>query len=99
MIFGLVMALITRGINLSAGGMGLIFFSSLVILVIDWLLTRQLSRVLDMHRFADAVQPAKNLKEKAIPQIGSPGEPISTVTEHLLGPLSQSRASERHSAK
>ena len=48
MIFGLVMALITRGLSLSAEGMVLIFFSSLVILAIDWLLVRQLSRVLNV---------------------------------------------------
>ena len=58
MIFGLVMALITRGINLSAGGMVLIFFSLLVILAIAWLLVRQLSRVLDMPQLpAEATQP------------------------------------------
>ena len=45
MIFGLVMALITRGLSLSAEGMVLIFFSSLVILAIDWLLVRQLSHL------------------------------------------------------
>jgi hypothetical protein len=52
MIFALVMALVTRGINLSAGGMGLIFTSSLIILTIDWLLVRQLSRVLNVPQLS-----------------------------------------------
>ena len=67
MIFALVMALITRGINLSPGGMFWISFALLVILAIDWLLVRQLSRVLDMPQLsADATQPKKpELKRKA----------------------------------
>lgn len=97
MIFALVMSLISRGMNLSAGGIGLVFFSSLIILVIDWLLSRQLSRVLDMHRFADSVQPAKKPDEKSIPQIGFPGDPISSVTDHTtrtFEPVSRKRTTQ-----
>src|SRR5688500_20401415 len=47
MIFGLVMALITRGMSLSGGGMTLVVLTLLMILGIDGLLVRQLSRVLD----------------------------------------------------
>ena len=84
MIFGLVMALITRGLSLSAEGMVLIFFSSLVILAIDWLLVRQLSRVLNVPQLSsDATQAKKpKLTEQAVRQIDAPREPVSSVTEH-----------------
>ena len=84
MIFGLVMALITRGINVSTGGMFWISFSLLVILAIDWLLVRQLSRVLDMPQLsADTTQPRKSVvTETPMQQIGAPREPVSSVTEH-----------------
>lgn len=84
MVFSLVMALITRGINLSPGGMFWIAFSLLVILAIDWLLVRQLSRVLAMPQLsAEATQSQKpKLSEKPIPQIDAPHEPASSVTEN-----------------
>lgn len=82
MIHGLVMALITRGMSLSGGGMGLIFISSLIILAIDWLLVRQLSRVLDMPRLSGDVTSAEKPGEKSVPQIGAPREPVSSVTDH-----------------
>jgi hypothetical protein len=84
MIFGLVMALITKGLNLSVGGLVLIFFSLLVILAIAWLLVRQLSRVLDMPQLTgDAIQSNKpELSEKPMQQIGALCEPASSVTEH-----------------
>lgn len=84
MIFGLVMALITNGLNLSVGGIVLIFFALLVILTIAWLLVRQLSRVLDMPQVTgDAIESKKpQLSEKPMPQIGALREPVSSVTEH-----------------
>ena len=100
MIFGLVMALITRGINLSAGGMVLIFFSLLVILAIAWLLVRQLSRVLDMPQLsAEATQPKPpKMSEKPMQQIGAPREPVSSVTEHTtrtFEPIHRERETKR----
>jgi membrane protein implicated in regulation of membrane protease activity len=84
MIFGLVIALITRGINLSPSGMFWISFSLLVILAIDWLLVRQLSRVLNVPQLSsDATQAKKpKLTEQAVRQIDEPREPVSSVTEH-----------------
>ena len=84
MVFVLVMALIARGINLSPSGMFWISFSLLVILAIDWLLVRQLSRVLGMpQRSADATQLKKpKLDEKPMQQIDAPREPVSSVTDH-----------------
>ena len=100
MIFGLVMALITRGINLSPSGMFWISFSLLVILAIDWLLVRQLSRVLDMPQLsADATQPKKpKLSEKPMQQIDEPREPASSVTEHTtrtFDPIHRERETPR----
>ncbi|MEK6336266.1 MAG: hypothetical protein AABM67_15165 [Acidobacteriota bacterium] len=100
MMFALVMALINRGINLSPSGMFWISFSLLVILAIDWLLVRQLSRVLDMPQLsADVIQPKKReLSEKPMPQIGAPREPVSSVTEHTtraFEPLPRKRETQR----
>jgi hypothetical protein len=74
MIFALVMALVTRGINLSAGGMGLIFTSSLIILTIDWLLVRQLSRVLNVPQLSSEATQVKKpkLTEQVVRQIDGP---------------------------
>lgn len=89
MIFGLVMALITRGLSLSAEGMVLIFFSSLVILAIDWLLVRQLSRVLNVPQLSgDATEATKaKLSEKPVQQISQPRERVSSVTERTTRTL------------
>ena len=100
MIFGLVMALITRGLSLSAEGMVLIFFSSLVILAIDWLLVRQLSRVLNLPQLSsDATQAKKpKLTEEAVRQIDAPREPVSSVTEHTtrtFEPIHRERETQR----
>jgi ABC-type nickel/cobalt efflux system permease component RcnA len=100
MIFGLVMTLITRGINLSPSGMFWISFALLVILAIDWLLVRQLSRVLDMPRLsANATQTKKpELSEKPMQQIGAPREPVSSVTEHTtrtFEPIHRERETQR----
>jgi hypothetical protein len=100
MIFGLVMTLITRGINLSPGGMFWISFALLVILAIDWLLVRQLSHVLDMPRLsANATQTKKPaLDDQPLQQIGAPGEPVSSVTEdttRTFEPIHRQRETQR----
>ena|SRR5687768_6236154 len=100
MIFGLVMTLITRGINLSPSGMFWISFSLLVILAIDWLLIRQLSRVLDMPRLsANGTQTKEaDLNEKPMQEIGAPREPVSSVTEHTtrtFEPINRERETQR----
>ena len=84
MIFGLVMALIDRGINLSEGGLALIFSALLVILTIDWLLIRQLTRFLGKSQSSvDTERPDKrSLSEKPLPQLAAPRAPASSVTDH-----------------
>ena len=100
MIFGLVITLITRGVNLSPGGMFWIAFALLIILAIDWLLVRQLSRVLDMPRLsASATQTKKpELNEKPMSQIGAVREPVSSVTElttRTFEPVNRQRETKR----
>lgn len=100
LIFLLVMALVTRGINLSPAGMFWIAFSLLVILAIDWLLVRQLSRVLDMSKLSgEATKPkAPKLSEKPVERIDAPREPASSVTEHTtrtFEPISRERNTQR----
>ena len=84
MIFGLVMALITRGINLNEGGMVLILVSLLIILAIVWMLVKQLSRVLDISQLAGAAPTptAQKLSHQPTPQIAAAHEPVSSVTDH-----------------
>src|SRR5688572_24936188 len=83
MIFGLVFALINRGMSLSAAGIGLVILSSLIILTVDWLLIRQLSRVLDLPRAtpetAAVLQPSLN--ESSPTLLAAPRQPVSSVTD------------------
>jgi hypothetical protein len=87
LIFALAITLINKGISLSGGEMTLIVIFLLVILAIAWLLTRQLSRVLDISELVSGAPPPKSalptaLTDKPIPQISSPREPINSVTDH-----------------
>jgi hypothetical protein len=100
MMFGLVMALISSGVNVSGGGMLLIGFALLIILAIASLLVRQLSRVLDVSQFlGGANQPQQpKLSEKPAQQIGAPREPVSSVTEHttqMFEPIHKDRDTQR----
>lgn len=83
MIFSLVLALINRGMSLSGGGIGLVILISLIILAIDWLLIRQLSRVLSVpraaHDTASVSQPALN--ESSPTLLADPPQPVSSVTD------------------
>lgn len=103
MMFGLVMALISNGVNLSGGGMVLIGFCLLIILAVASLLIRQLSRVIDVAQLsAGATQPKTPhqpmLSEKPVPQIDAPREPVASVTEHttrMFEPILKDRDTQR----
>jgi hypothetical protein len=100
MIFALVLAIIARGIDISAGGMVLIFFSLLVILAVAWLLVRQLSRVLDIAQLVGDTSEAKKpkLEEKPVQQLGTPSQPVSSLTEHTtrtFEPMHRKRETQR----
>jgi uncharacterized paraquat-inducible protein A len=103
LIFALAITLINKGVNLSGGGITLIVVFLLVILAIAWLLTRQLSRVLDLSELmggapsARKAQPAA-LTDKPIPQISSPREPVDSVTDHttrMFEPVHKERDTKR----
>lgn len=100
MVFSLVMTLISTGTVLPEGGMLVIFLSLLIILLIDWLLVRQLARVLDMSKLAGATpQPKKpELREGPMAQIDAPREPAASVTEHTtrtFEPIPRDRDTQR----
>jgi hypothetical protein len=103
LIFALAMTLISRGINLSGGGMILIVIFLLIILAIAWLLIRQLSRVLDISKLVSGAPPPKRalptaLTDKPIPQISSPREPVNSVTDHttrVFEPIHNERDTKR----
>lgn len=103
LIFALAITIINRGINLSGGGMILIAIFLLVILVIAGLLTRQLSRVLDISELVSGAPPPRSalptaLTDKSIPQISSPREPVDSVTDHTtrtFEPIHKQRDTQR----
>lgn len=100
MMFGLVMALISHGVNLSGGGMLLIVLSLLIILAIASLLVRQLSRVLDLAQLSGSASESKErkLSEQRMPQIGAPRQPVASVTEHttrIFDPVQHQRDTQR----
>lgn len=84
LIFGLVMALITRGIRLAEGGLAMIFCALMVILIIDWLLIRQLTRLIGMPQASsdsDKVEKRKMIEKPAL-LLDKPRVPASSVTDH-----------------
>ncbi len=84
MIFGLVMALINRGVNVSTGGMVLLLVSLLIIMAVDWALIRQLSRILELPGASGTGSEARQtkLEEKFVPQISAPQQPLSSVIDN-----------------
>jgi hypothetical protein len=89
LIFAMVMALVTRGVPFTDGPTAMIVFSLLVILVVDWLLIRQLPRLLGLFQFKSEKEESKKterkkpeLSAKPRPQIAAQFEPSSSVTDH-----------------
>ncbi len=100
MVFGVVMTLVERGINLSPGGMVLIFFALLFIFTIVALLIRQLSRVLSIPQLpVETTQvPRTKIAEPGVPELGAARLPIASVTDHTtrtLDPVYKERDSQR----
>ena len=98
MIFGLIFAMITSGMTLDKDGVALVIFGSLVILAIDWLLVRQLSKVLNLPRAADSPSAQQHeLEEKARVSLPPP-QARSVVTDHTtrtFEPLPRERDTQR----
>jgi hypothetical protein len=84
MIFSLARTLIVMGQGVSEGGMALFFCALLMILIIDGLLIRQLSRALSMPRISRDEAQRKELKPppQDIPQIQAPRVSAGSVTDH-----------------
>jgi hypothetical protein len=84
LVFALVMAMITRGIDLHEGGLAVIVISLLVILTIDWLLIRQLPRLLGWFQPMEETgkDEKRKMSEKPVAQIPAPREAASSVTDH-----------------
>lgn len=99
MVFSVVMTLVERGINLSPGGMALVFFALFFVFIIAALLIRQLSRVLSIPQLPAAVPVQKpNLVETSPAQIGVGRVPASSVTDHTtrtLDPVYKERDTQR----
>ncbi len=100
MVFGVVMTLIERGINLSPGGMALVFFALFFIFMIVALLIRQLARVLSLPQLAvEATSPEKpRIVEVVVPEIGAARVPAASVTDHTtrtLDPVHRERDTQR----
>ena len=100
MVFGVVMTLIERGINLSPGGMALVFSALFFIFMIVALLIRQLSRVLSLPQLAvDSASIEKaRVVETIVPEIAGMRTPAASVTDHTtrtLEPVYRERDTQR----
>ena len=100
MVFGVVMTLIERGINLSPGGMALVFFALLFIFTIVALLIRQLSRVLTLPQLPVDATPAQRprIVDSYVPEISAGKTPVASVTDHTtrtLEPVYRERDTQR----
>lgn len=98
MIFGLVLALISSGLSLDRDGVALVILGSLIILAIDWLLIRQLSKVLDLPRAAADSPTEKPALEERAPASLPPHQPKSIVndqTTRTFEPIVRDRDTQR----
>ncbi|HEX8846099.1 MAG TPA: zinc ribbon domain-containing protein [Pyrinomonadaceae bacterium] len=101
LVFSVVMALVTRGIDLSKGGFALVSFALMVILAVDWMLIRQLSRVISKAETAGDSQQTRKQKavaEKTPAQLAAPRTPASSVTDHTtrtFEPIHRARDSQQ----
>ena len=87
LMFSLVMTIISRGRELNDHVTAMIIASLAVILIVDWLLIRQLPRLLNLAQARsekDETQKHKTLElgVKSRPQIAPSREPVSSVTDH-----------------
>ena len=99
MMFSVIFALIASGMSLDRDGVALVVFGSLVILAIDWLLIRQLSKVLNLPRAADSQTRRPAVEETAPAQL-PPHQPGSSVTDHTtrtFEPIVSERDTQRRS--
>lgn len=89
LIFSLVMIFVSKGLSIDEGRLALIIISLLVILLVDWQLLRQFTRLTSGKAQAPDDAPAKPEKRQLSgkpsavpPQLAAPREPIGSVTEN-----------------
>ena len=84
MLFFICYELVKKGADISPMSALMLLVDVLVIVAIDWMLLRQLSRVIDIYRPPDKVTDRKQpeLGGKQLAQIGAPRELASFATEH-----------------
>jgi hypothetical protein len=88
--FSLVMVFVERGLTLDEGRLAVVMATLVSVLLVDWLLLRQFTRLMSGKTQAkDDDAPAKPEKRKlaekpsaAVPQLAAPREPVASVTEH-----------------
>ena len=88
LVFSLVMVFVERGLSLEEGRLAVIMTMMFSVLLIDWLLLRQFTRLTSGKAQAADDAPAKPEKLKlsgkpaALPQLAAPREPVASVTEN-----------------
>ncbi len=88
LVFSLVMVFVERGLSLDEGRLAVIMTMLFSVLLIDWLLLRQFTRLTSGKAQAADEAPAKPEKRKlsgktaAVPQLAAPREPVASVTEN-----------------
>lgn len=99
MLFVLGLTLINRGADLTPSGGIMMLAVLFVIALVDWMLIRQLSRVIDVYRRpglptaparrSDAARPPAELDERQPARLEAPREPFISVTENTTRTLEQ----------
>ena len=90
LIFSLVMVFVEKGLSIEEGRLAVIMTMLFSVLLIDWLLLRQFTRLTSAKAQAkdeDAPKPEKKkLSGKTpaapVPQLAAPREPVGSVTEN-----------------
>ena len=86
--FSLVMVFVEKGLSLDEGRLAVIMTLLVSVLLIDWLLLRQFTRLTSGKAQAADDAPGKPEKRKlsekpvAVPQLAAPREPLGSVTEN-----------------
>lgn len=94
MVFLIGYELVKRGAEVSAITALLLFLDVIVVVIIDWMLLRQLTRVIDIYRPVRAPNEAQQeLHGKPAAQIDEPREPAAFVTEQTTRMFEASRKS------
>src|SRR5215213_6227124 len=91
LVFSLVMVFVERGLSLEEGRLAVIMTMLFSVLLIDWLLLRQFTRLTSGKALApDEAAPKAEKQRKlpgktaaaAAPQLAAPREPVASVTEN-----------------